>query len=126
MAKSYTDELAEWVKRRDASRPRQDRNVVAFLAVRHDVRTAMAAGYALKTIWEHLLETGKIAYRYETFLKHVRRHIRQEPPSPPAAGKSEPETGAIRKPQPDPLVKSAVPEVRGFAFDAKPKKEDLI
>ena len=76
MAKSYTEQLAEWVKKREASRPRQDKNVVAFLAVRADVKDAMDAGYALKTIWEHLHETGKIAYRYETFLKHVKRHIK--------------------------------------------------
>ncbi|MBU0791961.1 MAG: TraK family protein, partial [Gammaproteobacteria bacterium] len=76
MAKSYTDELAEWVKKREASRPRQDKSLVAFLAVRDDIHEAIDAGYSLKTIWEHLHEQGKIPYRYETFLKHVNKHIK--------------------------------------------------
>jgi hypothetical protein len=30
MAKSYTEELADWVSKRKAQRPRQDKNIVAF------------------------------------------------------------------------------------------------
>ena len=60
MAKSYTEELADWVKKREDSRPRQDKNMVAFLAVRADVKAAVEAGYAFKTIWEHMHETGKL------------------------------------------------------------------
>lgn len=132
MAKRYTDQLAEWVKKREASRPRQDKNVVAFLAVRADVKEAMDAGYALKTIWEHMHEIGKIPYRYETFLKHVRRHIKQAPepdtPAPPPADQ-------VKDDKPDPKAKKAgeakttkkePPSVSGFTFDATPKKEDLI
>ena len=116
MAKRYTDQLAEWVKKREASRPRQDKNVVAFLAVRADVKEAMDAGYALKTIWEHMRDIGKIPYRYETFLKHVRRHIKQA---------SEPDVEPVTPPA-DPTAKMESPRVSGFTFDATPKKEDLI
>ncbi|EDC6278224.1 TraK family protein [Escherichia coli] len=135
MAKSYTEQLAEWVKKREASRPRQDKNVVAFLAVRADVKDAMDAGYALKTIWEHLHETGKIAYRYETFLKHVKRHIKQAPPDqvkpaeekPADTGKGGSKPGSKAAPKaPSEPKKSEAPPVGGFTFDASPKKEDLI
>ena len=51
MPKSYPEELAEWVKKREATRPRQDKNVVAFLALKSDVQDAIAAGYSLLTIW---------------------------------------------------------------------------
>jgi len=132
MPKSYPEELAEWVKKREATRPRQDKNVVAFLALKSDVQDAIAAGYSLLTIWEHLHEKGKIPYRYETFLKHVRRHIKgrpsavdgqpptpPDPPRPPAAGK----TAAPRPQQPS---KPAPPAPAGFKFDSQPKKEDLL
>jgi len=77
MPSSYTEELAEWVKKREAAKPkRQDKNWVAFLAVSNDVKAAIVAGYSLTTIWEHLHETGKIQVRYETFAKYVRRHIK--------------------------------------------------
>lgn len=123
MAKRYTDQLAEWAKKREASRPRQDKNVVAFLAVRTDVKEAMDAGYALKTIWEHLHETKKIAYRYETFLRHVRRHIKQtpQPEIPPADLKDNKAEAKTTKKEQEPP-----PSVSGFRFDATPKKEDLI
>lgn len=126
MPKIYPEELAEWVKKREATRPRQDKNVVAFLSLKSDVQDAIAAGYSLLTIWEHLHEKGKIPYRYETFLKHVRRHIKSRPPAidgqppdpprPPAAGK----TAAPRPQQPAP------PAPAGFRFDSQPKKEDLL
>lgn len=51
----------------------------AFLAARSDVIKAMTAGFALKTIWEHMHEIGRIPFRYETFLKYVYRHITNAP-----------------------------------------------
>ncbi|MEW5679964.1 TraK family protein [Comamonas kerstersii] len=78
---SYPDELAarlalqqktSQVKRRDY--------LAAFMAARADVKEAMEAGYALKIIWEHMREIGRIPFRYETFLKYVRQHITNAPP----------------------------------------------
>ncbi len=60
------------IKRRDY--------LAAFMAARADVKEAMEAGYALKIIWEHMRETGRIPFRYETFLKYVRQHITNAPP----------------------------------------------
>lgn len=132
MAKSYTEELADWVSQRTAQRPRQDKNVVAFLAVKGNVKAALDAGYSMKTIWAHLHATGRIEYRYETFTLHVKRHIRTEPPAgnpvaqraqsrpqvPAAATKSDPAQSEPRKTPP--------PSVGGFTFNATPKKEDLF
>ena len=88
MAKTYTDELGEWVKKRKEKRPKQDLATVAFMAVLEDVKAAIEAGYAQKTIWAHLHEIGKIPYRYETFLKHVRKHITAKRPEAGAIVKS--------------------------------------
>jgi hypothetical protein len=127
MPKSYTEELSEWVKKREASRPRQDKSVVAFLTMRADVKAAIEAGYALKTIWWHLHETGKIPYRYETFLKHVRRHITHAAAEQVKGSKPEPKAGAMKpKGSPEPKKNEPPAPVRGFTFDATPKKEDLI
>jgi creatinine amidohydrolase/Fe(II)-dependent formamide hydrolase-like protein len=46
------------------------------MAVKRDVMEAIASGYALKTIWEHMRETGRLKCSYETFRKHVKRYIK--------------------------------------------------
>ena len=133
MAKSYTEELSDWVSKRKAQRPRQDKNIVAFLAVKGDVKAALDAGYSMKTIWEHLHETGRIEYRYETFTLHVKRHIRAKP----LAGNQVEQQQEQSKPQaptaatkPDQAQseprKTPPPSVGGFTFNATPKKEDLF
>lgn len=131
MAKGYTDELAEWVKKRAASRPRQDKSLVAFLAVKDDIHEAIGAGYSLKTIWEHLHEQGKIPYRYETFLKHVTKHIKGDKlrPTLPAKQSLSDSQAAVAKRTKKPKVQSAVTEntkTDGFSFNATPSKEDLF
>lgn len=137
MAKSYTEELADWVKKREDSRPRQDKNMVAFLAVRADVKAAVEAGYAFKTIWEHMHETGKLPYRYETFLKHVRRHITHAPenqskhatvPAPAREDdtKTDPKADATRTKAPPGPKKNKARAMSGFTFNPTPNKEDLF
>ena len=103
MAKRYTEELAGWVRERPSARPCQDRNIVAFLAVKADVKAALEAGYAMKTIWAHLTATGRIACRYETFTLHVKRYIR----TPPAAGHPLEEHAEIEPPTPAAKEKAA-------------------
>jgi len=121
MAKTYTDELGEWVKKRKEKRPKQDLAVVAFMAVLEDVKAAIEAGYAQKTIWAHLHEIGKIPYRYETFLKHVRKHITAKRPEAAKVTPDNPTKAAVgRERETKPTKKE------GFTFDAAPKKEDLI
>ncbi|MDC4060045.1 TraK family protein [Acinetobacter baumannii] len=133
MPKTYPEELAEWVKGREAKKPRQDKHVVAFLAVKSDVQAALDAGYAMKTIWEHMKETGRLRCRYETFTQHVKRYIKAVPviaaPAPATSPDSQAK-GAKPNPKTAPPAseppKSEPPKIGGFTFDATPKKEDLL
>ncbi|KAI5911942.1 TraK family protein [Azoarcus sp. PA01] len=135
MAKSYTEELAGWVSKHKTQRPRQDKNIVAFLAVKGDVKAALDAGYSMKTIWEHLHETKRIEYRYETFTLHVKRYIRAKPRAEHQVEQQLPQEqskpqvlAAPTKPdqaQSEPR-KTSLPSVGGFTFNATPKKEDLF
>ena len=132
MTKKYIEELAEWVKDREASKPTQDKHVVAFLAVKGDVEDAITAGYSLRTIWTHLHEVRKISVRYETFLRHVRRLVKTKPSlaviaATPQHDGRPPEPG---QPSPSPAAKkrSSRPAAKatGFNFDSSPNKEDLL
>ena len=109
MTKSYTETLSEWVKQRETGRTKRNTQKIAFLAVRADVKVAIEAGYALKTIWEHLTETGKITCRYETFLKYANLECKPLP--------------AVEPPE---LKISQPAKIAGFTFNAVPKEEDLI
>lgn len=125
MAKSFLDELAEWVSKRKAKKPRQDKHVVAFLAVKSDVKAALDAGYSMKTIWEYMRETGRLEYRYETFTQHVKRYIKAPQAQPAPGGQKAGEKGSSTTP-PATQEKSRPPQIGGFTFDATPKKEDLL
>ena len=130
---SFLDGLAKWaMEERQTTIPRRKETLAAFLAVRADVKEAAAAGYALKTIWEHMHETGRVSFRYETFLRHVRRHITNAPPErstqpapvkpgglAPGSGKSKPK--ALTEPK-----KGGAPLVGRFNFDPTPNKEELL
>lgn len=78
---SYPDELAaRLAHKQQTSQIKRRDYLAAFMAARSDVREAMEAGYALKIIWEHMREIGRIPFRYETFLKYVRQHITNAAP----------------------------------------------
>lgn len=129
---TFLEDLAKWATgTRQTTKPRRKETLAAFLAVRQDVKEAIAAGYALKTIWEHMHETGRVSFRYETFLRHVRRHITNAPPECPklpAPVKSEVHAkGGESKPKAltEPKT-SGVSSVGSFNFDPTPKKEELL
>ena len=125
---TYVENLAKWVREREEKRPRQDQSLVAFLAARQDVVDAMEAGYSLKTIWENLHETGRIRVRYDTFLKHVRRHIRASQKTHPP--KAKPSSAPAVTPRSDPADASPAPQksgsIRGFEFNPTADKQELI
>ena len=127
MPKNYVEELAKWVKKHEALRPRKNKNLVAFLSVRADVKAAIGAGYAFKTIWEHLFETEKISYRYETFLRHVRRHITQSPTNQVKGSNPEQKAWAVKQDgSPKPQKNDPPAPIGGFTFNPIPRKEDLF
>lgn len=130
---TYLDNLAEWVRQRESTTRKQDKNLVAFLAIKDDVRLAIEAGYSLRTIWEHLHECGKIAYRYETFLRHVHRHIkgsmvaRQKGGTAPAPSAREVEQAPVApKPKPETPASPRKPEATGFTFNPVPNPSELV
>lgn len=130
---TFLEELAKWATgTRQTTKPRRKETLAAFLAVREDVKAAAAAGYALKTIWEHMHETGRVSFRYETFLRHVRRHITNAPSEttrssatakPTAQGKRGNESMSRASCEPK---NREVSPVGRFNFDPTPKREELL
>ena len=129
---TFLEDLAKWAAGQcQTTKPRRKETLAAFLVVREDVREAIAAGYALKTIWEHMHETGRVSYRYETFLRHVRRHI-TDAPIDRTTQSSTVKSGAQGKggdeSTPQALTESrkrSPPRLGGFTFNPTPNKEDL-
>jgi hypothetical protein len=127
--KSFREELATWVAQRDqTARPRRKEAVAAFLAVRADVVEATAAGYALKTIWEHLHQAGRVPFRYETFLKHVRRHITNPPTEQSKRRPAQKNNGRGNKPiqpihEPRKVEPTGIPS---FNYNPRMADKDLI
>ena len=132
MAKSYPERLGEWVKQRTSTR--RDKNLVAFLSVRDDVKAAVEAGYAVKTVWANMAESGRIGFGYDTFLNYVNRMVRRTPAShaagvPPAPqarrtpiGSSRTTTGTAATAAKS--MKLGPPA--GFTFNPEPNKEELL
>ena len=118
--KSYAEDLAEWVKKKKS--PKQNKPLVAFMMVKNDVEEAIQAGYALKTIWEHMHENGKIPYQYNTFLQHVKKHIKEKNGHKIVSTQAKTPTEQVKDKKEAKAYKSA----EGFQFDSKPNKEELI
>lgn len=132
MAKPYPEQLAEWVKQRKSTR--RDKNLVAFLVIREDVKAAIEAGFSVKTVWENMHESKRIEFGYDTFLNYVNRQIRQPQAS---RGATHPEptpqvTTDRNHTKPDteqnkPATKITKPGVlTAFTYNPIPNIEDLI
>jgi hypothetical protein len=133
MAKSYTEQLAEWVRQR-AHSAKGDKNRVAFIGVKEDVRDALDQGWPVKTIWAHLVEQKRIGFGYDTFLVYVKRHVRPaakpvaasrntEPRAPPLAPAGQSPAGSPESRTPRAPIQDQLP---GFTFNAAPNREELI
>lgn len=130
MAKTYPEQLAEWVKNRKSSR--QDKNLAAFLAVKTDVVDALSAGYAAKTIWANLKESKRIDFGYDSFLNLVKRYggvsLKKN------AGEPHKKISSVISSTPDSSakpLKNTAPELvqkksSGFRYNPTPNIEDLI
>lgn len=129
MSKRYSDVLAEWVEKRPKGKRRLDAAAVAFLAVKNDVSEALEAGYAMKTIWTHLHETGRIQTSYEAFRKHVNRHIKEAPAPVTARDQVKTDKPAAKpktKNEASEEPKNEAPGIGTFKFNPKPNREDLL
>jgi hypothetical protein len=138
MAQSYTKQLTEWVRQTRHS-ARRDRNRVAFMAVKNDVREALEEGWPVKTIWAHMVEQKRIGFGYDTFLSYVKRHVRATAQQSAAsrAGQLPTRTPAPRGRRSSQLKEDVTPEspdhashgpepISGFTFKAAPNREELI
>ena len=119
-AKTYPERLGDWVKQRKASQ--RDKNLVAFLAVKHDVEAALEAGFAAWTIWENLREEGRIQFGYDAFRNHVKRRIGKTVKLKATAVINKPSesTNTLQKQD------SKLETPAGFHFNAVPNIEELI
>jgi hypothetical protein len=130
MAEDFSNQLAQWVQHRGLQR--SGKNLVAFMTVRDDVKLAIDAGYAVKTVWANLRETGRIDLGYKTFLNYVRRCLG---PSPEPAAAS-PVRLATTVPALEPPSRESNPvktparvlplEMPGFVYNPVPNKEELL
>jgi Family of unknown function (DUF5338) len=109
-------------------------NRAAFLALRPDIKDAMADGWNVMSIWETLHEEGKVNFGYEAFRKYVNRLILL-PPSLVVATETEEvrtqkeqavETGQQSMKALPKKTAAQPPNNGGFVFDPEPKKEDLF
>lgn len=132
MTTSYADQLAKWVMEKKST-PR-NKNLVAFLAVRADIKEALDAGYPVKTVWENMVELKRIEFGYDTFLNYVNRQIRrpQANQSTPRVEPDSPEPSKDNKSKlPDdhtkqPTKKPKPGTLSGFTFNPIPNAEELF
>jgi hypothetical protein len=115
MGHRYSEQIAEWVKQKQSRK--RDKNLVAYLAAKEDIQAAMADGYAAKTIWEHLVETQRIEFGYDTFLNYTKRqHLSQ-------IREESCQTEKLQLENKQPTKTKLQP---GFSFNSAPNKEDLL
>lgn len=130
MAKNYPDQLAQWIQQR--GQPRSDKNLIAFMAVHDDVKLALDAGYAVKTIWANLQETGRIGLSYKTFLNYVRRVLgptqqHAAARSIKAASAAAPAAQALSQTSTESTPIRVMPlATPGFTYNPVPNKEELL
>jgi len=124
MNKRDNETLEAWATRR-ASTPRQ-KNLVALLAVRDDIKAGLDAGYPALTIWRYLHEKGRVPCQYDTFRNFVNRYIRKGAAKNPAKTPPVPARAPVLLPLKTGVQKSPPEEIRGFTFNPVPRKEDLI
>jgi hypothetical protein len=115
MSTGYSEQLAEWVKQKQSRK--RDKNRVAFLAVKMDVLDALAAGYAAKTIWLHLLESHRIDFGYDTFLNYTK---------PLKRNVAKLEESKTEKENPKKEIITETKRPAGFSFNPVPNKEELL
>jgi hypothetical protein len=129
MAKTYPEQLAQWIERRGLAR--RDQNLIAFMAVHDDTKAAIEAGYAVKTVWANLRETGRVDLSYKTFLNYVKRVIRPlqknggSAPLKPGGRLDPSVTPPPRGHETTPVRVMPLP-TSGFTYNPVPNKEELL
>lgn len=130
MKQNYIEELAEWGKQR---KPPKERHRVAYLAVEHEVASAMTAGYTIKSIWRHMRATDRVQCSYEAFLNFVRRSQAHQSPAAMSQNSIHPNDSATLPQSVQavarPIFKKAAQTsktIPGFVFNPNYNKDDLL
>lgn len=123
MTRPITDALAEYVAKQE-KKPKRDLQAVTFLTVKPDVVLALEAGYPLTTVYAYLKNEGRITSTYETFRRHVQRHIREQ------SEKVVTQIAPTEKPASPPKPPAANPgqsksKIGGFSFNPTANPKDL-
>lgn len=132
----YTQRLAEWLEKKAKTRRRRSTSKVAVLAVKKEILAALAAGYDLINIHEHMRETGMIAISYEAFRRHVQQLKKDQAAADAAIAARSPSpagtaAAATAAPAPAPSsnrqkAEKAPPGIAGFQYNPKPNPEELL
>jgi hypothetical protein len=123
---TYLESLANWVRETEGPKRRRTLNVAAFLAVRDDVQAAFNAGFPMKAVWAHLTSQGRLSCHYETFLKHVRRHIADTAKPEASMLGTAPVSVSAAVPASPTEPRRTDTSVPGFKYEPAPRKEDLF
>lgn len=118
MAKSLSERIAARAKA--AKQSRGGKNRATILALRADIKGALADGWPIKAIWETLHDEGKVRFGYQSFRNYVNRLI-LEKPATSLSSTADKATDQTEKPTP---AKSE--GIAGFKFNSIAKKEDLL
>lgn len=119
--KSLSERIAERVSARK-SQSRDSINRATYLALRDDIRGALADGWSINTIWETLREEEKINFGYTAFHRYTHQLIfnfqqQQNTEKHSTTGKPIPEKTSKPK---------QTNEIKGFNFNPTPNIEELI
>jgi len=74
---SYPEKLAKWINSQKGSSSRYKKHLVAFLAIKDDVKAALDTGHTMKNIWLHMRAEGKISFSYKSFTQYVHRYLKE-------------------------------------------------
>jgi len=75
---SYPEKLAKWINAQKGSSSRYKKHLVAFLAIKDDVKAALDTGHTMKNIWLHMRAEGKISFSYKSFTQYVHRYLKEK------------------------------------------------
>ena len=110
--------LSERIRGKQPQKNSADKSVnkAIFLALKEDIKLALADGWSIKLIWETLKEEGKISFSYKTFCGYVARLIIAEQ-------KANLEENTRDEKQVNSKPKN---ELKGFTFNPIPNPEELL
>jgi hypothetical protein len=125
MAKSLSERIATRSLKKKPSRSAQNR--AAFLALREEIKKALDDGWPVKSIWETLVEEGKISFSYQAFRGYTNRLIlsadhQPEKPSTPKEeqNKQAEKTASVEASKKKPTIS------KGFSYNPIANKEELF